>query len=430
MTVDDDGHWSASVTLSGQGGHDITTVATDAAGNNGTSGAVHYTLDTIAPTVAVTTAAGTVIHAALLVAGTAEAGVNVQLYDGAQAVGSAVTVGSNGQWSVAANLTAGLNSLVAHAVDLAGNTTDSAATQVTYVPAVNLAGGTGNDKLVGREGEDTLSGLGGNDTLLGVAGSDSLDGGAGADSLDGGDDSDTLSGGAGNDTLLGGAGNDTLDGGAGADRLAGGTGNDLYLVDAAGDLVVEDYGAGTDTVLASISYTLTANVENLTLATGFATLGGTGNALANLIIGNAGANTLSGGAGNDTLVGDGGRDTLYGGDGADVFRYGSASEGGDVLRNSSLGDGGDRIMDFVHGVDMLEINAAGFGGGLVAGMDLAASQRFVAGSSANHAYGQFIYYAGNNTLYWDADGTGAGVKLALAIFSTGTTLTASDLHLI
>ena len=55
-----------------------------------------------------------------------------------------------------------------------------------------------------------------------------------------------------------------LDGGAGNDTMAGGAGNDTYVVDAAGDVVTEAASAGTDTVQSRISYTLGANVENLT----------------------------------------------------------------------------------------------------------------------------------------------------------------------
>ena len=58
---------------------------------------------------------------------------------------------------------------------------------------------------------------------------------------------------------------------------------------------------GTDTVLASIDYTLTSGVENLTL-TGSANLNGTGNALDNVITGNSGNNVLTGGGGVDTFV--------------------------------------------------------------------------------------------------------------------------------
>ena len=66
-------------------------------------------------------------------------------------------------------------------------------------------------------------------------------------------------------TLTGNAGNNVLNGGAGNDTMAGGAGNDTYVVDEAGDVVTEAAGDGTDTVQSSVSYTLGANVENLTL---------------------------------------------------------------------------------------------------------------------------------------------------------------------
>ncbi|NKI93740.1 calcium-binding protein [Rhizobacter sp. SG703] len=145
--------------------------------------------------------------------------------------------------------------------------------------------------------------------LLGTAGDDVMNGTAVADYFDGGAGNDQLNGKAGRDWLQGGSGNDRLDGGADADDLAGGSGDDTYIVDNAGDLVTEATGEGTDSVQASVSYTLSANVENLTLATGNTGLSATGNGGANTLTGNAGANRLDGGQGADTMIGGAGNDT-------------------------------------------------------------------------------------------------------------------------
>jgi VCBS repeat-containing protein len=121
---------------------------------------------------------------------------------------------------------------------------------------------------------------------------------------------DTLTGTAARDVIYGLAGNDTINGGAGADTMVGGLGNDAYTVDDVGDTVLELAGEGTDTVNASISYTLTDNLENLTL-TGSAAINATGNALNNILNGNTGNNILNGGAGADTMAGGAGNDTYY-----------------------------------------------------------------------------------------------------------------------
>ena len=130
-----------------------------------------------------------------------------------------------------------------------------------------------------------------------------------------------LSGMAGTDSITAGAGNDTLDGGAGNDTMVGGLGNDSYIVDSANDTVTELTNQGTDTVYASVSYTILSPVENLTL-TGLGNINATGNSSANILLGNAGNNLLSASTGNDMLDGGAGNDTLDGGGGVDSMSGG------------------------------------------------------------------------------------------------------------
>jgi Ca2+-binding RTX toxin-like protein len=180
-----------------------------------------------------------------------------------------------------------------------------------------LYGGNGWDTIEGNAGDDRLYGQDGGDTLhladhveqLIQTGSDSITGYGNdlANYIRGNNANNALFGEGGDDVLIGNGGNDYLDGGTGADSLQGGPGNDVYVVDHGGDHVFELAGQGIDTVNASISYTLSNNVENLTL-TGSASISGTGNSLNNTIIGNSGNNILDGGAGIDVLRGGSGND--------------------------------------------------------------------------------------------------------------------------
>ncbi|MFN0304965.1 MAG: beta strand repeat-containing protein, partial [Burkholderiales bacterium] len=86
----------------------------------------------------------------------------------------------------------------------------------------------------------------------------------------------------------------------------GGAGDDLYVVDATADLIIENAGEGSDTVQASVDYTLSPNVEILDLLG--SAISGIGNAGANVITGNTQDNLIDGGAGADILRGASGND--------------------------------------------------------------------------------------------------------------------------
>jgi Ca2+-binding RTX toxin-like protein len=189
----------------------------------------------------------------------------------------------------------------------------------------NMTGGAGNDLyMVDNAADAVLENLGEgvDEVRSSVALSAAFDDvehytftGATAVNFTGSGADNRIAGTAANDTLAGGAGDDTLIGGGGADSLDGGTGNDTYVIDNAGDKIV-DMGGVLDTVQSTIAFVLADGLENLTLA-GAGAVGGTGNNAANVITGNSAANRLDGGGGDDTLLGGAGNDTLIGGAGVD-----------------------------------------------------------------------------------------------------------------
>jgi Ca2+-binding RTX toxin-like protein len=155
-----------------------------------------------------------------------------------------------------------------------------------------------------------------------------------AEQLIGGSNNDVLFGMGANDTLIGAAGGDYLDGGTGTDTMRGGLGDDTYVVDSSADVVNEAPNDGNDSVVASGSYSLPDNVENLDIrANGDAT--GVGNDLDNVMYGSFGISHLNGGAGNDSLYGRSAYDDyLEGGLGNDFL---DGAQGVDTL-DGGVGD--------------------------------------------------------------------------------------------
>ncbi len=331
----------------------------------------------------------------------------------------------------------------------------------------NLSGSAFADRLFGNAGANALTGLGGNDTLDGRGGIDSMTGGLGndtyyvdvaedkvieavgqgadtvvatvnltlADNVEtlilrgsayygvGNESANLLKGGDGYNELRGLGGNDRIDGGVGGDYMLGGTGNDTYYVDNVNDQINEQVGEGTDTVRASATATLNANIEVMVL-TGSAAIDGTGNQIGNSIYGNSAANLLRGLAGKDTITGGGGDDVLIGNEGNDTLIGGSGSDTFRFSGTFAADNGVDKIRDFVHGVDHLQFERYYFGG--IASTPFNPAE-FTIGKQAADAGDRLIYDSTSGALYYDPDGTGSQAQIKIAILDGHPTLDASDI---
>jgi Ca2+-binding RTX toxin-like protein len=328
--------------------------------------------------------------------------------------------------------------------------------------------GTGNslsNQIIGNTGNNLLQGLDGDDLLKGELGNDTMEGGLGNDIyyVDNALDVVTEASGAGtgtdvvyailsatsvtpytlptnvenvvyfdpnvlfivgnalNNYFTGNDGDNTLDGAGGADTMEGGAGNDYYIVENAGDSVVENSSEGTDTVKASVSFTLGGEIENLVLNPGGANLNGTGNSLGNDIDGNNGANVLNGGAGSDTMSGGAGNDTYVVDTASDVIDETGGSGIDKVVTTANLDlttVGGVENVDLA-GLDNLNITGNGLGNVITGnggnnvingggGVDTASYEGASGGVNANLDTGQSNGAGGVDTLLNVENLTGSG----------------------
>jgi Ca2+-binding RTX toxin-like protein len=304
----------------------------------------------------------------------------------------------------------------------------------TLVNIENLRGSSFNDTLIGNEAVNELRGGLGSDTYVvqnsgdvivesGGQGVDevrssvsyTLTAGADVETLRTTDDNGTtainLTGNASGNHVIGNNGSNTLNGGGGnGDELEGRGGDDTYVVNNANVAITESGGQGTDTAIASVSYTLTAgaDVENLRTSNdnGTAAISLTGNNTGNIVTGNNGNNILNGAGGDDDLIGRGGQDQ---------FLFNTALDAANNV---------DRILDFNVADDTILLEQDIFSSSL--GLGNISAGEFVIGTAAQDANDRIIYNNANGALFYDSDGAGGVAAIQFAELTPGLALTNLD----
>ncbi|MGL4543360.1 MAG: calcium-binding protein, partial [Polymorphobacter sp.] len=167
-------------------------------------------------------------------------------------------------------------------------------------------------------------------------------------------------------------------------------GNDSYVVDNGSQKIVDS--GGTDSVFASLSWTLQGGVENLYFT-------GTGDAV---LTGNSGNNQIFGGSGNDTLNGGGGTDVLNGGQGDDLYYI---SNSGQSIVDAGGIDSVVATGSYVLVAAMENLRVSGTNNANLTGNDLANTLR--GNSGANIIKGMAgvdtMYGGGGNDTYYVDD---------------------------
>ena len=378
--------------LGADGAKQVTAQFSDAAGNSSTSAALSFTLDTTAPTVAITSAGGPVNQASQTITGTvgvADAGATVTILDGTTTIGTAIVQG-NGSWSTTVTLNNGPNSLTARVSDAAGNTATSGAVVYSVGVPDAILGDADDNTLTGTAGNDAFQGFGGNDIFNGLSGVDravyvDATGGITADLTAG-----TVTGpGVGTDTLVGieaiqgsnfadhysavgFSGNSGVPGtpiglnsfeGMGGDDIIAGTVNPsgeiltrISYISATAAVVV-DFAAGTANGDASVGNDTFTNVNSVIGSAFGDTLQGSDNP-------NGTFEQYDARAGNDLIDGRGGYDfAVYNNDAATTTGIIVNLAAGTVTGDATIGTDTLRSAEAVRGTNFADsYDATGFSG--------------------------------------------------------------------
>ena len=300
---------------------------------------------------------------------------------------------------------------------------------------------TSIEYFIGSVLGDTFNGGAGNDNFAGVRGNDSFNGGSGGndmvryqdDALFGGnfgiiaDLEVSLVGGI-HGTIRDGFGNidttlniediggtrygDVFVGSSAQNNFAGGEGKDRYNGELGADWVFLGWRF-SDQIQTGV-------VVDLTRATGQIRNDGFGNVETAISIENVAGgdfnDRIKGSAGQNWIDGQDGRDTMTGAGGADRFQF---------VQREHFGDG-DVITDFQSGgggnQDQLQIFVSNWGA--------TNTLHLVNGTAATGAFSTFIFNAVNDTLYWDADGTGAQAKIAVCVLTNVASLSGANFDLV
>ncbi len=239
--------------------------------------------------------------------------------------------------------------------------------------------------------------------------------------------------GSGGQVINGTSGNDTLTGTSGNDTISGFGGNDLFLAGSTGGADVINGGTGSDSIefKAAASSGIVVNFNAATITGGSAggsitftgierVVGGNFN---DSLSGTVGSQTLTGQAGADTLTGGAGNDTLWGGGGA-----------GDTFIFREMGSANaDRVSDFTSAVDKIGLDDSAFTVIGASGNFAAGDARFAAGAgftSGRDASDRVVYNTSTGSLYYDADGSGAGAAQLIATLLGNPAIAATDIAVI